>query len=147
MKARVKWVEARRFVGGSGTGHGVIMDASSTPEGEERLGPSPMEMLLLGMGGCTVYDVVAILEKMRQPIDDVVVELEAERADDVPRVFTEIHAVFTVIGRGVDPKKAEEAVRLSAEKYCSASQMLAKTADITHEVKVVEAAESDDEED
>lgn len=136
MKARVKWVEAMRFVGGSGSGHGVIMDASATPEGETTLGPSPMEMILLGMGGCTVYDVVAILQKMRQPVEDVVVELEAERADEPPKVFTKIHAKFTVVG-DVPRNKAEEAVALSADKYCSASRMLAHTATITHEVTVV----------
>ncbi|MDD9878077.1 MAG: OsmC family protein [Magnetovibrio sp.] len=138
MKARVKWVEAMRFIGGSGTGHGVIMDASATPEGETTLGPSPMEMLLLGMGGCTVYDVVAILQKMRQPVEDVIVELEAERADEPPKVFTKIHAQFTVVG-DVPLAKAEEAVSLSADKYCSASRMLAKTAEITHAVEVVAA--------
>ncbi len=136
MKARVKWTEAMRFVGGSGSGHGVIMDASATPEGDSTLGPSPMEMLLLGMGGCTVYDVVAILQKMRLPVDDVVVELQAERADEPPKVFTNIHASFTVTG-DVPLAKAEEAVSLSADKYCSASRMFAKTADITHDVTVV----------
>jgi len=138
MKARVKWVEAMRFVGGSGSGHGVIMDASATPEGETTLGPSPMEMLLLGMGGCTVYDVVAILQKMRLPVEDVICELEAERADEPPKVFVKIHAAFTVVGE-VPLNKAEEAVSLSADKYCSASRMLAETAEITHQVKVVPA--------
>ena len=138
MKARVKWVEAMRFVGGSGTGHGVIMDASATPEGETTLGPSPMEMLLLGMGGCTVYDVVAILQKMRLPGEDVFVELEAERADEPPKWFTKIHAKFTVVG-DVPLEKAQDAVSLSADKYCSASRMFAKTAEITHSVEVVAA--------
>ena len=136
MKARVKWAEAMRFIGGSGSGHGVIMDASATPEGETTLGPSPMEMLLLGMGGRTVYDVVAILQKMRVAVEDVVVELEAVRADEPPKVFTKIHATFTVTG-DVPLNKAREAVSLSADKYCSASRMLAETAEITHEVTVV----------
>lgn len=136
MKARVKWAKAMRFIGGSGSGHGVIMDASATPEGETTLGPSPMEMLLLGMGGCTVYDVVAILQKMRVAVEDVVVELEAVRAEEPPKVFTKIHAAFTVTG-DVPLNKAREAVSLSADKYCSASRMLAETAEITHEVTVV----------
>lgn len=115
------------------------MDASATAEGEQRLGPSPMEMLLLGLGGCTTYDVVSILKKMRQPVEDVEVDITSERAEDPPRVFTKIHAVFTVKGSGVSPEKAEEAVKLSADKYCSASIMLGKTAEISHEVRVVGA--------
>jgi len=136
MKARVKWVEAQRFIGGSGSGHGVIMDASATPDGETTLGPSPMEMLLLGMGGCTVYDVVSILKKMRLSVDDVFVEMEAERAEEPPKVFTKIHAQFTVVG-DVPLAKAAEAVSLSADKYCSASRMFAETAEITHGVTVI----------
>jgi len=139
MKARVKWVEAMRFVGGSESGHGVIMDASATPAGDTTLGPSPMEMLLLGMGGCATYDVVSILQKMRQPVVDVIVELEAARADEAPKVFTTIHAQFTVVG-DVPLAKAEEAVSLSVEKYCSASRMFAETAEITHGVSVVAEA-------
>jgi putative redox protein len=138
MEARVKWVEGLRFIGGSGTGHGVIMDASATADGEQRLGPSPMEMLLLGLGGCTTYDVVSILKKMREPVDDVTVDITSERADEAPKVFTKIHAAFTVIGTGVSLAKAEEAVKLSADKYCSASIMLGKTAEITHSVAVQE---------
>jgi putative redox protein len=137
MKARVKWVEQRSFLGHSGSGHGVLMSASA---GEESLGPSPMEMLLIGLGGCSAYDVVNILEKMRQPIEDCTASLEAERADDAPRVFTRIHLRFVVTGRGLDPEKVERAVAMSAEKYCSASVMLAKTAEITHEIEVREAA-------
>ena len=136
MKARVKWAKALRFVEGSGSGHGIIMDASATPEEETTLRPSPMEMLLLGMGNCTVFDMVKIRQKMRLPVEDVVVELEAVRADEPPKVFTKIHAFFTVTG-DVRLKKAEEAVSLSADKYCSASRMLAETAKITHEIKVV----------
>ena len=136
MKARVKWAEAMRFIRGSGSGHGVIMDASSTPAEKMTLGPSPMETPLLGMGDCTVYDVVNILQKMRVPIKDVVVELEAVRADEPPKAFTKIHASFTVTG-DMPLKKAEEAVFLSADKYCSASRMLAETAEITHQIKLV----------
>ena len=137
MKARVKWIEGTRYLGTSGSGHGVVMEASAT---EENVGASPMEMMLMGMGGCTIYDVIGILQKMRLDVDDVSVELEAERADDIPRVFTKIHAVFTVFGKNIPLAKAEEAVRLSGEKYCSASRMLEKTAEITFETKVVETA-------
>ena len=137
MEARVKWVEKRDFLGQSGSGHGVVMSASA---GEESLGPSPMEMLLLGLGGCSAYDVVNILEKMRQPVEDCTAWVEAERADDAPRVFTHILLRFVVTGRGLDPEKVERAVAMSAEKSCSASVMLAKTAEITHEIEVREAA-------
>jgi putative redox protein len=137
MKARVKWIEKRSFLGHSGSGHGVLMSASA---GEESLGPSPMEMVLLGLGGCSSFDVVNILEKMREPIEDCTATLEAERADDAPRVFTRIHLRFVVTGRGLDPEKVERAVTMSAEKYCSVSVMLAKTAEITHEIEVREAA-------
>ena len=137
MKARIKWIEGTRYLGTSGSGHGVLMEASAA---EQNIAASPMEMLLMGMGGCTIYDVIAILQKMRLDVDDVSVELEAERADDIPRVFTKIHAIFTVFGKNIPLAKAEEAVRLSGEKYCSASRMLEKTAEITFETKVVETA-------
>jgi len=135
MKARVKWIEGTRYLGTSGTGHGVVMEASAA---DQSVGPSPMEMLLLGMGGCTTYDVVAILKKMRLPVEDVIVELEADRADSVPKTFTKIHCVFTVVGKNIPLAKAQEAVKLSGEKYCSASRMLEKTAEITFETKVLE---------
>lgn len=132
MKARVKWVEAATFVGESGSGHAVVMDGP--PEGGGRdLGIRPMEMLLLGMGGCTAYDVVHILRKARQPVTDCVVELEAERAATEPKVFTRIHVHFVVSGDGLSEKQVARAVTLSAEKYCSASIMLGKVAEITHD--------------
>ena len=137
MKARVKWLEKRSFLGQSGSGHGVVMSGS---KGADSLGPSPMEMLLLGLGGCTGFDVVNLLEKMRQPVTACEALIEAERADGVPAVFTRIHVTFRVTGRGLDPAKVEKAVRMSAETYCSASLMLGKTAAITHGVEVVEAA-------
>ncbi len=143
MTARVKWVEGMRFIGGSGSGHGVIMDGSASPDGEISLGASPMETVLIGMGGCATYDIVHILGKMRLAFDDVSVELSAERAPEPPRVFTKIHALFTVVGE-VPQAKAEEAARLSIEKYCSASQMLGKTAEITHEVLVIPGRTGDD---
>ncbi|MBP2310819.1 OsmC family protein [Azospirillum soli] len=138
MKARVKWVDGRMFVGESGSGHAVVMDGA--PEaGGRNLGIRPMEMLLIGMGGCTSFDVVMILEKGRQAITDCVAEIEAERADTDPKVFTRIHVHFVVTGRNLDPGKVERAIALSAEKYCSASIMLGATAKITHDFEIVEA--------
>lgn len=125
------------FVGESGSGHSVVMDGA--PEfGGRNLGFRPMEMLLLGLGGCTAFDVVMILNKSRQKIDDCEVHIEAERSEDIPRVFTRIHIHFVVSGRGLDAVKVEKAVNLSAEKYCSASEMLGKVATITHDFEVVE---------
>lgn len=138
MKARVKWVRDATFVGESGSGHAVVMDGPPD-SGGRNLGPRPMEMLLLGMGGCTAFDVVYILKRARQPVLDCVVELEAERAAEAPKVFTKIHVHFIVSGRGLSGKQVERAVQLSAEKYCSASIMLGKAADITHDFEVVES--------
>lgn len=137
MKARIKWVENVTFLGESGSGHGVLMDGSPD-QGGRNLGVRPMEMLLLGMGGCTAFDVVHILKKARQPISDCVVELQAERAEQPPKVFTRIHAHFIVQGKGLAENQVRRAVELSAEKYCSASIMLAKTATITHDFEIVE---------
>ncbi len=137
MKARVKLIEGVSFAGQSESGHTVVMDGP--PDGGGRnLGVRPMEMLLLGLGGCSAYDVVHILRKARQPITDCVADIDAERAPADPKVFTRIHVRFTVTGRGLDPRRVEQAVKLSAEKYCSASIMLGKTAEITHEFEVVE---------
>ncbi len=136
MKARVKWAENRTFIGTSGTGHkfvfGTKEEDGSTP------GPSPMELVLIGTGGCSAYDVVSILEKGREPVEDVVVELDADRADATPAVFTRIHMHFIVKGHGVKAAKVERAIQLSVEKYCSASAMMAKTAEITHDYEIVE---------
>ncbi|MBI5039862.1 MAG: OsmC family protein [Gammaproteobacteria bacterium] len=123
MKARVKWVQDATFIGEAGSGHAVVMDGPAE-SGGRNLGPRPMEMLLLGMGGCTAFDVVYILQRARQPVLDCVVELEAERAEEAPKVFTKIHVHFIVSGRGLSEKQVERAVQLSAEKYCSASIML-----------------------
>ena len=139
MKARIKWVEERTFVGESGSGHKVVLGTASGPEGKTP-GPSPMELVLIGAGGCSAFDVVHILEKGREPVEDCVVELDADRADQDPRVFTRIHMHFVVKGRGLSAKKVERAVALSIEKYCSASAMLAKTATITHDFEVVDTA-------
>jgi putative redox protein len=126
------------FVGESGSGHSVVMD--SAPEaGGRNLGVRPLEMLLLGLGGCTAFDVVSILHKSRQEIIDCEVELEAERATEVPKVFTRIHMHFIVSGRNLDPDKVERAINLSADKYCSASRMLEKSAKISHDFEIVEA--------
>ncbi len=140
MKAAVKWVEDRTFVGTTESGHAV---AFGTAHGDgAKPGPSPMELVLLGTGGCTAWDVVNILGKGREPVDDVAVALEADRAEDEPRVFTRIHLHFTVTGRGVDPRKVARAIDLSMDKYCSASAMLAKTAAITHDFEVIDTRSS-----
>lgn len=137
MKARVKWLDHMSFVGESGSGHSVVMDGA--PEaGGRNLGVRPMEMLLLGLGGCSSFDVVMILQKSRQAISDCEVLLEAERANEDPKVFTRIHMHFIVKGHNLSTDKVERAVKLSAEKYCSASMMLGKTAEITHDFEVIE---------
>ncbi|MGH8605672.1 MAG: OsmC family protein [Gammaproteobacteria bacterium] len=138
MRAVIRWAGDALFVAESGSGHTVVMDGP--PEvGGRNIGIRPMEMVLLGMGGCTAYDVVSILRKARQDVRDCRVEIEAKRADNPPRVFTSIHVRFLVRGKGLLPQQVERAIRLSAEKYCSASIMLGKTADITHEFEIVEA--------
>jgi putative redox protein len=137
MKARIKWVENVCFMGESDSGHAVILDGAPDAGGRN-LGMRPMEMLLIGMGGCTSFDVVTILKKARQPVTDCVAEIEAERADSVPKVFTRIHVHFVVSGKGLNPVQVERAVKLSAEKYCSASIMLGKAAEISHDFEIVE---------
>jgi putative redox protein len=137
MKCRVKWLDNMSFVGESGSGHSIVMDGA--PEfGGRNLGIRPMEMLLLGLGGCTAFDVVMILQKSRQNIDDCEVNIEAERSEEIPKVFTRIHIHFVVSGRGLDRGRVEKAVNLSADKYCSASEMLGKVAEITHDFEIVE---------
>jgi putative redox protein len=130
MKARVKWVENRTFIGESGSGHKLVLGTAVGPEGRTP-GPSPMELVLIGTGGCSAFDVVHILTKGREPVEDVAVEVEAERADQDPRVFTRVHMHFIVRGRGLSKEKVERAIKLSVEKYCSASAMIAKTATMT----------------
>ena len=137
MKATVKWAGEASFEGRSESGHTVRMDGPPDLGGQNR-GPRPMELLLLGMGGCTAFDVVLILRKGRQDISDCVAQIDAERAPTDPKVFTRIHVHFVVTGRGLDPKRVDQAIKLSAEKYCSASIMLAKTAEITHDFETVE---------
>jgi len=138
MKVRVKWVEGVTMMGESGSGHALIMDGP--PEfGGRNLGVRPMEMLLLGMGGCTQFDVLLILRKARQQVTACVVELEAERAAEDPKVFTRIHAHFIVSGRNLKKQQVERAIRLSAQKYCSASIMLGTNAEISHNFEIREA--------
>ena len=137
MKARIKLIEGVSFAGQSESGHTVVMDGP-LDGGGKNLGVRPMEMLLLGMGGCMAYDVVHILRKSRQQITDCVAEIDASRADTDPKVFTRIHVHFIVSGKGLEQKKVEMAVKLSAEKYCSASIMLGKVAEITHDFEIVE---------
>ncbi len=138
MQARIKWVENVSFLGQSESGHAVLMDGP--PEGGgKNLGLRPMEMVLLGTGGCTAYDVVHILKKSRADITDCVAEISADRADTDPKVFTRIHIHFVVTGRNLKAEIVERAIKLSAEKYCSASIMLGKTAEITHDFEIIEA--------
>ncbi len=137
MKVRVKLIENVSFVAESESGHAFVMDGP--PEGGGRnLGPRPMETVLMGTAGCTAYDVVYILRRSRAPVTDCVVEVEAQRADEDPKVFTRIHFHFIVTGAGLKPQQVERAVHLSAEKYCSASIMLGKTAVITHDFEIRE---------
>jgi putative redox protein len=137
MKARVKWVEQVAFLGETESGHAILMDGAPAAGGRN-LGPRPMEMLLLGAGGCTSFDVVSILKKSRQAISDCYVELEAERAETDPKVFTRIHMHFVLKGKDIKPEAVEKAIKLSAEKYCSASIMLGATAAITHDFKIIQ---------
>jgi putative redox protein len=141
MKARIKWIEDRTFLAESGSGHGLLLGTSIGLDGR-RVAPSAMEFILMGTGGCTAWDVVHILEKGREPVEDCVAELEAERADEEPQVFTKIHIHFVVTGRGLDQAKVARAITLSAEKYCSASAMIAKTAEITHDFEVIDSSPS-----
>jgi putative redox protein len=136
MKCRIKWLDHMSFVGESDSGHSVVMDGAPDAGGRN-LGVRPMEMLLLGLGGCTAFDVVSILHKSRQQLVDCEVEIEAERAEEIPKVFTKIHVHFIVSGKDLDESKVAKAVALSADKYCSASRMLEKTAAITHDFEVV----------
>ena len=137
MKTTVRWIDGMMMVGESPSGHAIVMDG---PEdlGGKNLGIRPMEMLLLGLGGCTTIDVISTLKKMREEVRDCRAEITAERADDHPKVFTRIHINFVVEGSNLNEKKVSKAVSLSADKYCSASIMLGKTADVTHDFEIHE---------
>ena len=137
MQVKVKWIDGVSFVGESESGHAVVLDGA--PEnGGRNIGMRPMEMLLIGMGACSSFDVVAILKKARQPIVNCVAEIEATRADEVPKVFTKIHVHFVLTGTGLNPIQVERAVKLSAEKYCSASIMLSQACPISHDFEIIE---------
>ncbi len=136
MKARVKWVEDVQFVGESGTKHSLIMDG---PEnlGGHGTGMRPMELLLLGLGGCTSFDVVEMLKKSRQNIVDCVVEIDGQRSESVPKIFTDIHIHYIITGSNIKEAQVKRAIELSSEKYCSASLMLGKSANITHDYEII----------
>jgi len=137
MRATINLVKNVMFVGQSGSGHSIVIDGPPTAGGENA-GVRPMELVLMGVGACTSFDVVTILRKARQNVTDCRAELEAERAEEVPQVFTRIHVHFIVTGRGLSEKQVARAIDLSAEKYCSASIMIGKTAAITHDFEIVE---------
>jgi putative redox protein len=138
MQATIKWVDGVMFVGETGSGHAVIMDGAPD-HGGRNMGMRPMEMILVGVGGCSSFDVVQILQKGRNDIVNCVTEINAERVDAVPSVFSKIHLHFIISGRDLKPAAVERAVKLSAEKYCSASIMLGKAGvEITHDFEVIE---------
>ena len=137
MKARVKWIENAAFVGESESGHAFVMDGA-TEGGGRNLGPRPMEVVLLGTGACSAYDVVMILRKARQAVHDCEVQIDARRASTDPKIFTHIHMHFIIAGSNLRLPQVKRAVELSAEKYCSASIMLGKSAQITHDFEIVD---------
>ena len=133
MKAEVKWLEESKFVAESGTGHSVVLD---TPDSNK--GPSPMEMLLIGMGGCTGIDVISILKKARQKVQDCCVQIEAEREDDYPRIFRKIHLHFILSGTNLSEHQVQRAIQLSQETYCAASIIMGRSgAEVTHSYEIV----------
>lgn len=138
MECSVQWIEGVSFLGSTGSGHFIAMEGAPETGGKNR-GPRPMELLLTGAGGCAAFDVVTILQRGRHAVTGCEVTLTAERADTDPKVFTRIHYRFTVRGRQLKPDAVSRAIALSAEKYCSASIMLGKTASITHDFVVVDA--------
>lgn len=134
IEARVTWVEDRRLVGVASSGHAIVMDGS-----EQKTAPSPMELLLLGLAGCTATDVLSILEKKRQQVTRVEVRAEGRRAENPPRVYTAIHLEYLICGHGVSDKAVQDCIRLSKDKYCSAAAMLGKTATITASYRIEES--------
>lgn len=138
MKATIKWTGDASFVGTADSGHEVVMDGPPELGGRNK-GTRPMELVLIGLGGCTAFDVVHILRKSRQRIVACEAQVKAERAVADPKVFTRIHVHFAVTGENLDAKRVEHAIELSANKYCSASIMLAKTAEITHDYEIIDA--------
>lgn len=138
MKAQIRWIENVCFLGEAESGHGIVLDGAPEGGGQNR-GFRPMELLLVGLGGCTAFDVVQILKKTRQDINDCQVFIEAERAPTTPKVFTKIHLHFVVKGKNISSEQVRKAIDLSAEKYCSASKMLEKTAQISHDFEILDA--------
>ncbi len=136
MKVKINWAGDASFEAETESGHKITLDGPPDSGGQNK-GPRPMEMLLVGLGGCTSFDVVLILQRSRQDVRECVTEITAERAESDPKVFTKIHIKFVVSGKNLDPSRVERAVKLSEEKYCSASIMLGKTAKITHEIEIV----------
>ena len=137
MNISVKWIDGMLMVGKSDSGHAIVMDGP--PEiGGENLGVRPMEMLLLGMAGCTIIDVVSTLKKMREDVVDCQTQVSADRSEEYPKVFTNINVHFILKGKQLNPSKVDKAIKLSAEKYCSASIMIGKTAVITHDFEIIE---------
>ena len=135
MKSTIKWVDDVMFVGEAGSGHAVVIDGP--PEaGGRNAGIRPMELVLTGLGACSAFDVVSMLKKSRQDITDCRVELDGERAEEIPKVFTRIHLRYVVSGRGLKQAAVERAVKLSAEKYCSATIMLREACEITHSIEI-----------
>jgi putative redox protein len=139
METQLKWAGNAAFIGRTSSGHTVVMDGPAEGGGRN-LGPRPMEMLILGMGACSTYDVVSILKKSRQEITDCEIKITSQRANNDPKVFTDIQLHFIVSGKDLKEKQVERAIKLSAEKYCSASIMLGKTANITHDFEIVNVA-------
>ncbi len=138
MKARIQWIDNAAFVAEAGSGHAIVVDGPAEIGGRN-LGVRPMELMLMSVGSCSAVDIVMILKKARQPIEDCVVEVEGERAETDPKVFTKIHLHFIVSGKGLSDKQVARAVQLSAEKYCSASIMLQQACEVTHDYEVRDA--------
>ncbi len=139
MEATVRWLSPMSFVAETGSGHAIVLDGA-TEHGGRNLGARPMEMLLVGLGSCSSFDVMLMLQKGRQKVTDCQALVTAERAETEPRVFTKINLHFVVTGHGVDEKKVSRAINLSAEKYCSASIMLGATAELSHSYEIKEAS-------
>lgn len=134
--ARIKWIEGKTMMGTDANGHGTLITA-----GSEGPGPSPMQLVLLALGSCTMADVVSILQKQRQPLVDLQILVDGQRAEEHPRAWTSIHLHYVVIGPGLDPSKVERAISLSTEKYCGVHATLAGVAQITHDFEIRESAE------
>jgi len=137
MECTVKWAGNAQFIAETGSGHAVLMEGAADLGGNNKA-PRPMEMMLAGAGGCTAYDVVLILKRGRHAVSGCEVRMQAERAETDPKVFTKIHYHYVVSGQKLKPEVVERAIKLSADKYCSASFMLGKTAEITHDFEIID---------